>query len=128
KGGRAMLIMRKVQTLGPVYRQQPAMAAFEAEDFDGRFAFELDTSHTDAEIEAAIRSVGDVERVTISGQDEAHLTPAESAAAGGAAGAASRSKHIRVDLRRLDSLMDLIGELVTARGRLNELAEKTRDP
>jgi two-component system chemotaxis sensor kinase CheA len=29
-----------------------------------------------------------------------------------------------VDLRRLDTLMDLIGELVTARGRLNELAAR----
>src|SRR2546427_8799408 len=28
-----------------------------------------------------------------------------------------KSRHIRVDLRRLDGLMDLIGELVTARGR-----------
>jgi len=33
-----------------------------------------------------------------------------------------------VDLRRLDALMDLIGELVTARGRLNELASRLRDP
>jgi two-component system chemotaxis sensor kinase CheA len=48
------------------------------------------------------------------------MTPVESA--GG------RSRHIRVDLRRLDALMDLIGELVTARGRLNELAAERRDP
>src|SRR5947208_3631503 len=53
------------------------------------------------------------------------------AAAGAAAGAAvepARSRHLRVDLRRLDGLMDLIGELVTARGRLNELAAERRDP
>src|SRR5438309_1362807 len=39
-----------------------------------------------------------------------------------------KSRHIRVDLRRLDELMDLIGELVTVRGRLNELAAARRDP
>ncbi|OLD95076.1 MAG: hypothetical protein AUG79_06490 [Gemmatimonadetes bacterium 13_1_20CM_4_69_16] len=39
-----------------------------------------------------------------------------------------RSRHIRVALRRLDGLMDLIGELVTARGRLNQLAAERRDP
>jgi two-component system chemotaxis sensor kinase CheA len=33
-----------------------------------------------------------------------------------------------VDLRRLDALMDLIGELVTARGRLNQVAAERRDP
>jgi len=121
KGGRAMLIVRKAQSLGGVHRLQPPLAAFEAEDFDGRFSFELDTAAPAAEIEAAVRSVGDVERVAVGG-DEAHVTPAESAGGGG------RSRHIRVDLRRLDALMDLIGELVTARGRLNELAARSRDP
>lgn len=118
KGGRAMLVIRKVRTLGTVGRMQPPAAAFESDDFDGRFAFELDTVAAPADIEAAIRSVGDVERVSVGG-DEEHLTPGESAARAATGG---RSRHIRVDLRRLDTLMDLIGELVTERGRLNELA------
>src|SRR2546422_2108119 len=119
KGGRAMLIIRKAQKLGGVHRIQPPPAAFEADDFDGRFAFELDTAAGTAQIETALRAVGDVEAVTIGGGEEAHVTPAESAAA-----VAGRSKHIRVDLRRLDTLMDLIGELVTARGRLNGMAAR----
>src|SRR5207248_11699885 len=58
---------------------------------------------------------------------------AAAGAAGGGVGAPGeavpeKSRHIRVDLRRLDELMDLIGELVTARGRLNELAAERRDP
>src|SRR2546425_855215 len=119
KGGRAMLVIRKVKTLGTVHRVQPAAAAFESEDFDGRFMFELETAAAAAEIEAAVRSVGDVERVTVGGgADEGQLSPAESVAGGG------RGRHIRVDLRRLDTLMDLIGELVTERGRLNELAAR----
>src|SRR5204863_3693070 len=40
----------------------------------------------------------------------------------------ARTRHSRVDLGRLDGLMDLIGELVTVRGRLNELAAERRDP
>src|SRR5436309_2040845 len=39
-----------------------------------------------------------------------------------------KARHIRVDLRRLDTLMDQIGELVTVRGRLNDLAAERRDP
>jgi len=118
KGGRAMLVIRKVQTLGTVNRMQPSLAAFESDDFDGRFSFELDTAKPATDIEAAIRSVGDVERVSFGGPvgDEGQVSPAESA--GG------RGRHIRVDLRRLDTLMDLIGELVTERGRLNELAAR----
>ncbi|HEV8400985.1 MAG TPA: chemotaxis protein CheA [Gemmatimonadales bacterium] len=125
KGGRAMLIIRKAQSLGAVQGISPSPAAFEAEDFDGRFIFRLDATLAPAEIEAAVRSVGDVDRVTVSGgpgdaAGEEHVTPAESA--GG------RSRHIRVDLRRLDALMDLIGELVTTRGRLNEVAAERKDP
>jgi len=119
KGGRATLIIRKAQKLGRVDRIQPPSAAFEGDDFDGRFTFELDTAADAAQIETAIRAVGDVDAVTIGGGEEAHVTPGESAAAVG-----GRSKHIRVDLRRLDTLMDLIGELVTARGRLNEVAAR----
>jgi two-component system chemotaxis sensor kinase CheA len=126
KGGRAMLVVRKAQSLGAVHNLVPPQSAFEAEEFDGRFAFRLETTASAAAIEAALRAVGDVEEVTL--DDEEPLDGAsrlEPAAAG-----ASRSKHIRVDLRRLDALMDLIGELVTARGRLNELAARwsSRDP
>jgi len=125
KGGRAMLIIRKAQSLGAVQGISPSPAAFETEDFDGRFVFRLDSTMTPAEIETAVRGVGDVDRVTVGGGPgdevgEEHVTPAESA--GG------RSRHIRVDLRRLDTLMDLIGELVTTRGRLNEVAAERKDP
>ncbi|HEX9347138.1 MAG TPA: chemotaxis protein CheA [Gemmatimonadales bacterium] len=120
KGGRAMLIVRKLQTLGTVHRVQPAATVFESDDFDGRFVCELEAAAIPAAIEAAVRSVGDVERVTVGGgaTDETHVSPAESVAGGG------RSRHIRVDLRRLDTLMDLIGELVTERGRLNDVAAR----
>jgi len=128
KGARAMLIVKKAQSIGTIHRMQPPPAAFESDDFDGRFVFELDTAAAPAEIEAAVRAVGDVERVTVGGgaTDESQVTAAESGAAGGG----GRGRHIRVDLRRLDTLMDLIGELVTERGRLNELAARWigRDP
>ena len=125
KGGRAMLAIRKVQALGKLLRVQPPPAAFESDDFDGRFTFELDTAAAPAAIEGAVRSVGDIERVIVGGGGgEEAVAPAEGGGGGG------RGRHIRVDLRRLDTLMDLIGELVTERGRLNELAARWsgRDP
>ncbi|HXI65129.1 MAG TPA: chemotaxis protein CheA, partial [Gemmatimonadales bacterium] len=70
---------------------------------------------------------GDVEHVTVGGE-ERRAAPAGGAAAPAAPPGDAKSRHIRVDLRRLDGLMDLIGELVTVRGRLNELAAQRRDP
>jgi len=52
------------------------------------------------------------------GADEVQVGAGEGVAGGG------RTRHIRVDLRRLDTLMDLIGELVTERGRLNDVAAR----
>ena len=123
KGGRAMLALRKLQTLGKVERVQPPVAVFESDDFDGRFVCELDTAAAPAAIEAAVRSVGDVERVTVAGGAAVGVDEPQASAAEGAAGG-GRTRHIRVDLRRLDTLMDLIGELVTERGRLNDLAAR----
>ena len=39
-----------------------------------------------------------------------------------------KHKNIRIDLRRLDTLMNLIGELVIARGRLHVIAADLRHP
>ncbi len=116
KGGRAMIVLARVRALGTVGAITPPLNAFEAEDFDGRFSFRLESTAAAERFEAAVLGAGDVERVTIS----------EEGARGG--GDAGRARHIRVDLRRLDSLMDQIGELVTVRGRLNDLAARLRDP
>jgi two-component system chemotaxis sensor kinase CheA len=118
KGGRALLVLRRAQGLGGVTQVSPPVATFEAEDFDGRFTLRLDSAASTEEIERQLVGAGDVDRVAV--------TEPDSGAAKGEVG--ERSRHIRVDLRRLDALMDLIGELVTARGRLNQLAAERRDP
>jgi two-component system chemotaxis sensor kinase CheA len=37
------------------------------------------------------------------------------------------TRHVRIDVRRLDALMNLVGELVIARGRLTQLANELGD-
>ncbi|HEY6156977.1 MAG TPA: chemotaxis protein CheA [Gemmatimonadales bacterium] len=135
KGGRALLALKRAQALGAVQGVTPPQTAFESDDFDGRFSFRLDSSAAAAEIERVVRGAGDVEHVSVGGGGEERraAAPRGEGGAGGAAAAAAeatpeKSRHIRVDLRRLDGLMDLIGELVTVRGRLNELAAERRDP
>ena len=45
----------------------------------------------------------------------------------GGDGGTRRQRHVRIDLRRLDSLMNLIGELVITRGRLTQIAGAMHD-
>src|SRR5437867_4641551 len=124
KGGRALLVIKKAQAVGPVQAVTPPESAFEADEFDGRFSFRIGGAVGVAEIERAVRAAGEVEHVTVGGEERRPAAGADSLPAA----PETKSRHIRVDLERLDGLMDLIGELVTVRGRLNELAAYARDP
>lgn len=120
RGGRAALALKRAEGLGHVTGVRPAVTAFEQQDFDGRFSFRLHTDVTDAVIEAALRGAGDVDTVAI-GEAPIPAPIEDPAAVGGA-------RHIRVDLRRLDALMNHMGELVVAKGRLAEVVAQTPTP
>jgi two-component system chemotaxis sensor kinase CheA len=116
-GARAALVLKRMETLGAVLAVEPAPAALAGEGFNGRFAFRLDTSADPSRIEAEVRAAGDVDAIRIDAEGPA--APGEREA--------SRTRHIRVDLRRLDILMNVIGELVSARGRLEHLSVARAD-
>lgn len=111
-GVRALLALKRAEGLGTVGAVQPPQQQFEAETFTGEFSFRLDAPATDAEVEAALRAAGDIASVEVVAAD------VEAAAGELDPG---RSRHIRVDLRRLDALMNQVGELAVTRGRLQEL-------
>jgi len=121
KGARAVLVLRRAEQLGAVSAVAPAPVAFESDSFDGSFSFRLDAGASDAAVVAALTSVGDVDRVEVVQE----VAEKDKAAAGVEA---LRSRHIRVDLRRLDQLMNQIGELVVARGRLAAIAARFAEP
>jgi two-component system, chemotaxis family, sensor kinase CheA len=123
KGVRALLVLRKAEPLGAVHGLAPPLASFESDDFDGRFSFRLASDAPAAAIEKALRAAGDVETVAVDAVETAAVEPRIEPGVVEAA----KARHIRVDLRRLDALMDLIGELTITRGRLNEFAAQRRD-
>ena len=118
KGARALLVLRKAETLGAVAGVSPPVEAFEAEGFDGRLAFRLEADADVTRIEQVLRTAGDVERVEVQEEETPEAPHVE----------AARGRHIRVDLRRLDALMNQIGELAIAKGRLGTLAARRDDP
>ena len=120
RGGRAVLALKRAEALGHVTGVRPALSDFEKQEFEGKFSFRLHTDVTDQVIEAAIRGAGDVDTVGI-GEAPVPAPLEDPAAVGGA-------RHIRVDLRRLDALMNYMGELVVAKGRLAEVVSQTPTP
>ncbi len=119
KGARALLVLRRAESLGTVTGVTPAPAAMD-DAFDGRFAFRLEGEADAVRIEAVLRGAGDVEQIEVQAAEEvaeaAHVE------------AAARGRHVRVDLQRLDTLMNEIGELAIARGRLGTLSGQRDDP
>jgi len=122
-GVRALLVLQQARTLGDVEGVQPAEASFQQAGFRGEFRFWLASRRAASTIIKTLSATGEVASVTVG--EEA--VP-EEVASGESAASGSRVQHlIRVDRRRLDALMNHVGELVVARNRLLELAADEPD-
>jgi two-component system, chemotaxis family, sensor kinase CheA len=131
RGVRAFIIVQTLWRTGEVTATVPDLEEIQSEAFDADFAIRLLTSLAPADIERVVRGAGDVDDVQV-GEDTA--TPREPKPVVETAAAdtrrdvtAARSRHVRIDVKRLDNLMNLIGELVIARGRLSQLAGELGD-
>jgi two-component system chemotaxis sensor kinase CheA len=126
-GVRAFMALKRARELGEVSGLEPGEAALNEPEFDGALRFVLRTGEPADAVRQALLSLGEIGLVEVHGYGAAELgtvaVPGEGAAEDGtaAAGAAGRARHIRVDLRRLDALMNQVGELVIARDRLRRL-------
>ena len=154
-GVRAMLVIERARSLGTVVHMTPPVEVLQSDRFDGQLTIRLESSAADDEIERVIRSAGHVGELEIerngsrrkSGTASANGRGASRASPNGTGAPASSTRptplsagraselaparqhrHVRIDLHRLDTLMNLIGELVITRGRLQQLAGTINEP
>ncbi|HEU0080179.1 MAG TPA: Hpt domain-containing protein, partial [Longimicrobiaceae bacterium] len=132
-GVRAFMALRLARGMGEVSGVTPDEALLQGPEFRGVLELLLRTEWQAAEVEAELRGAGEIERVEVA--ESAPAAPASAAgeaepvAAGPAAApVTARARNIRVDLRRLDALMNQIGELVIIRDRLQKLAATRDEP
>ena len=116
KGVRAMIVLSRLEAAGTVKSVTPAQTAWQHDDFDGVFAVTVETTRAPEELDASVRAAGDVAKVSVTSPQ-----PTTRAARDAAIDAL---RTVRVDRRRLDTLLDLVGELVITRDRLLRLAEE----
>lgn len=134
RGARAFLVLQRAREVGTVLRVSPEEASLRAEQFGLEFAIRMRTDAADSAIVEALRTAGYVESVTVRRHTDSPPagapTVAERADAAWAAGTlkAPLQRHVRIDQRRLDALMNLVGELVIARGRLAQVAGEHANP
>ncbi|HEX2079922.1 MAG TPA: chemotaxis protein CheA [Longimicrobium sp.] len=124
-GVRAFMAVRAARALGEVTSLEPSEAAMQEDGFGGTVRFVLRSTVPVQQIEEALRAAGEIREVEIAeglidspaaGQDAGDVTVT------GQSGAATRARNIRVDLRRLDALVNGVGELVIVRDRMRRLA------
>jgi two-component system chemotaxis sensor kinase CheA len=140
KGVRAFLVVQAAGKLGDVTTTSPSIDQLQSDQFDHDFALRLESDRSHGEITTALRNAGDVAEVRI-GEDTDLEVPAHTMefnvaelAHGSvtpqlkpAATPLPQQRSVRIDLRRLDTLMNLIGELVITRGRLAAIAGASED-
>lgn len=147
KAVRVYMIFEKLNEIGEVAKTMPSAEVLETEDFGSSFQVCLLTKQTAEDVEQIINGISEVENVeikhgaplkTVEKQPEpnADIQPAlpekkqqekqkqpvknEEQAKHHSGG----SKTIRVNIDRLDSLMNLFEELVIDRGRLEQIAKE----
>ena len=131
-GARARLIVDRLGAIGQVTGTWPDAAAMATDGFDGRFTVFLESGEDPETISEIARSCGFVAevRVDVAAARRLATRAAATADAAWATGGlkAPLQKYVRIELRRLDHLLNLVGELVTVRGRLQSLAALRDDP
>lgn len=148
KAARAYMVFDRLQELGEVVRTIPETEAIEQEQFDLSFDVLFVSQETSEVIEHAVSQVSEVESVNVNvysssipNESEVAVS-AESVAVAKAvevkpkAGesdepkeqAVAQAKTIRVNLERIDRLMNLFEEFIIDRGRLERLADEVGQP
>jgi two-component system chemotaxis sensor kinase CheA len=128
-GVRAFMVTQKLNAIGEVAATSPPLSVLQAAAAPQAFAVRFVTQATQAEIEAAVKSAGDIETVSVDmlgrirkPRPAAGEEPITEPSTG------PRVRQVRMDLARLDTMMNLVGELVISRGRLLQLTSGSPDP
>jgi two-component system chemotaxis sensor kinase CheA len=130
KSVRVFMAFKKLAQLGEVLGSLPPVEALEDERFDRSFQVGLATLNMPGKIREALLGIAEVVEVSAEvlyepPEEEKPAAPAGapgSGAEGEALALARRTQSVRVNIARLDNLMNLVGELVINRTRLSEIA------
>jgi len=136
KSVRAYMVMKRLNHMGQVVETKPSAREIEDELFDRTFEVYVRTRATSEDVERAILGVTEVRAVRVDEVEGA--APTTDVPGSGAEGEPrprartvvpklSDSQTVRISIAHLDTLVDLVGELVILRARLETLAVDSED-
>ena len=127
KSVRVFMVFKKLAQLGEVLASNPTVEALEDERFERSFEVGVATTETPDKVEKALMAIAEISNIaieTIVEPKEGEKTQAVPTVEPGEklSSMARRSQSVRVNIGRLDTLMNLVGELVINRTRLAQIA------
>ena len=138
KSARAFLVYKNLEESGEIVKSIPSIEDIEQEKFDYSFVFVYVTNKTAEEVKKLIESVSEIESVNVSEVEINNTEEAKSKEAQPKEESnnknvknqpkkddrTSKKAHqfVRVDLEKMDKFMNLVGELVIHRTRLEQLS------
>ncbi|MGH7545574.1 MAG: chemotaxis protein CheA, partial [Gemmatimonadota bacterium] len=129
RAARAFVILQRAAQIGQVFDHAPPLEEIRAGRIEFELAFKIRTAQEASDVESHLAASGEVERADVAPPAEVGVAADEPAAdAERVPTARSGGVRVRVDIRRLDALMDLVGELVLVREELREWSQRHRSP
>ena len=151
KAARSVMVMHALDEVGDVLKSIPPAEDLEQEKFERSFDVLIATGGDTEAMKNAVDTVSEIEDITVTAVDPDKLgkdTPSAPAAAPAAAAPAAKaapkkeaakpaaaaapakkqhqSQSVRVDIEKLDTLMNLMGELVINKVRLEQIGQTHR--
>lgn len=158
KSARAFLIVKDLEDQGEIIKSNPPTEQIENEEFDTKLQFVLVTNSTDEDIKKIVQGISEVEEVKTSlvdidkeeenikkeaktGKEEIKPKEIEKAPAAKVETKKPEAKSeakkkpakkahqsVRVDLERIDKLMNMVSEIVIYRTRLEQIVIDNKSP
>lgn len=153
KAARVFMVFEILEKAGEIIKSVPSVDKLENEEFDEQFTVALLTKEQASDLEAKVMKVSEVEAVTVNAITQEYLIHDKREKEESAVKAAAEqpkevavvekqvvekskrsnssqhaNKTIRVNIDRLDILMNLFEELVIDRGRLQSIASELHNP
>jgi len=143
KSVRAYMVFQAAEELGDIIQTVPTVEQIEEENFDNSFTILLLSVHDSKEIHAQLMNISEITEVIVSEMTDSYTKENKREIAATTSPEIKeekvrnetketegtkkkhRSKSIRVDIEKLDHLMNLFSELIIDRGRLEQIAYKS---
>lgn len=113
KSIRAMMVLKNLEKIGEIESTVPEVRDIEDEKFDRSISVFLTTKENEEAILKVVGSVSEIETVDVLPVSRPSLPSTKVPVSSKA-----KAQTVRVDIGRLDKLMDLVGELVIDKARL----------